>query len=73
MNLEGYMGVTAHFCAQDSHGNLVIRSHLIGFRKLEGSHNGVNMARELLKVIDEVGISHKVSSKQLPRYVYTHL
>lgn len=46
-------------------GDLILKSELLGFRKLDGSHSGVNMGRVFVKVLKEVGILHKVSASIL--------
>jgi len=30
-NCDSYMAVTAHFMAQDGHGQLILKTHLIAF------------------------------------------
>jgi hypothetical protein len=55
------MAITAHYMARDlKNGCLVLKSQLIAFRLMEGSHTGANIANTFLKVVDELGIAHKV-------------
>jgi len=61
-NLNSYMAITAHYMTRHlKNGSLILRSKLIAFRHMEGSHSGGNIADNFLKVIDELGIAHKVS------------
>ncbi len=63
-NLEGYMAVTAHYCNTKDGlgGSLAIESELIAFRRIEGSHTGATLAKELVSVIERVNCLHKVCS-----------
>lgn len=54
------MAITAHYMVRDKNGLLMLKSQLIAFRHMEGSHSGANIADVFLKVIDELGIAHKV-------------
>jgi phosphoribosylcarboxyaminoimidazole (NCAIR) mutase len=54
------MAVTAHFMMKNEKGQLEYRSHLVAFRHVLGSHSGEHLAQEFFKIIDELGISHKV-------------
>jgi hypothetical protein len=60
-NLEGYMAVTAHYCAKASDGRLVLRSQLVAFRHVQGSHSGANLAKTFISVIKEIGCLNRVS------------
>jgi hypothetical protein len=46
------LGIVAHYLTRD----LTTRSLLIGLKKVEGSHTGVNLARYIVPVIQEFGI-----------------
>ena len=68
-NLAPYMGVTAHWVAMGvdesisgSVKRLVLRSELIGFQRIPGSHTGEHLAHVLLSVIYRIGITSKVCS-----------
>lgn len=63
MKLTSYMAITAHFAAYDENGNLVIRSRLIAFRALSGSHTGVNMGSTFLGILKDYNILHKVFTR----------
>lgn len=39
-----------------------LKSELIGFRKLEGAHSGVNLGKVYVQILREAGILHKVRS-----------
>jgi hypothetical protein len=56
------MAVTAHYCAKSSKtGNLVLRSQLVAFRNLQGSHTGVNIGKVFVRIVKEVNCLHKVA------------
>jgi hypothetical protein len=60
------MAITAHYCLEADIGGkkkLTLRSHLIAFRHLEGSHTGQNIAKVFLGVLKEFNIAHKVRFK----------
>ena len=59
------MGVTAHYIVRD-HGNLLLRSGLLAFRHIKGSHTGENLARILFGIIREMEITHRVSGLAFP-------
>lgn len=60
-NLESYMAVTAHYCAKSSKtGNLLLKSQLVAFRNLRGSHTGINIGKEFVRIVKEIGCLHKV-------------
>lgn len=59
-NLTSYMAITAHYCIKDENGNLVVRSRLVAFRHVTGSHSGTNLAQHFMGVIQELGVLHKV-------------
>jgi hypothetical protein len=54
------MAVTAHYCVYDESGNLVVRSHLIAFRHVVGSHSGANLAFHFMTILRELNILHRV-------------
>jgi hypothetical protein len=56
------MAVTAHFMMRDEKHRLVYKTHLIAFRYIGCSHSGANLAREFLKITDELEITIKVIS-----------
>lgn len=56
------MAVTAHYCSKDSRGRLVLRSHLIAFRHISGSHTGENLARYFVEILEDVGATQRVSN-----------
>ena len=66
-NLAAFMGVTAHWLVIKEQSaipgpvkKLVLRSELIGFQYIPGSHTGVHLAHALLKVIDRIQATTKV-------------
>lgn len=60
-DLAGFIGVTAHFIVRDMpDGELVLRSGLLAFRRVRGSHTGENMANILYETIRDAGIEQRV-------------
>ena len=66
-NLTPFMGVTAHWIQVTRDQNaggvnmiLTLRSDLIGFYNVPGSHTGVHLAHAFLHVLDRIDITHKV-------------
>lgn len=61
--LDSYMAVTAHYLVRDkTTRKLQWRSGLVAFRFIEGSHTGVNLGRNFVKILQELGVLHKVLS-----------
>lgn len=58
--MQSFMGVTAHFIAKSPLNVLTLETRLVAFRVLHGSHTGVNLANEFLKVIGEIECLNKV-------------
>lgn len=59
-NLEGYMGVTAHFCADSLDGRLTIQSRLVAFYHVKGIHDGKNLAKIFVQILKELGVLNRV-------------
>ena len=55
--VQGYMGITAHWIDRDWR----LRAELIEFMVVQGSHTGENFAKILVKSLEELGITNKVS------------
>jgi hypothetical protein len=63
-----FLGMTAHWI--EVKGNKwKMRSEVIGFKALSGAHNGENLGRYAVGLLDRVGIMDKNSSKA--RHVLT--
>lgn len=60
LKMTSFMAITAHFVARDERSNLIIRSRLIAFRMVSGSHTGVNLASIFFDILKEYGLLHKV-------------
>lgn len=62
-DLTAFLAVTAHFIVRvgsRSDGQLILRSGLLAFRHISGSHTGENLARVLHKIIKDAGIERRV-------------
>ncbi|KAF5387624.1 hypothetical protein D9615_000715 [Tricholomella constricta] len=59
-SLSSHLAITAHYMVMSSDGHLILRSRLIAFRKLEGSHTGENMAKVLWRVINDLNIVDRI-------------
>jgi hypothetical protein len=61
--LDSYLAVTGHYFVRDKvTRKLIWRSGLLAFRYIEGSHSGVNLAGNFIKIVEELGVLHKVAS-----------
>jgi hypothetical protein len=58
----GFLGVTAHWI-EGKEGKWKMRASVVGFRALSGAHDGKNLGRYLVGVLDRVGILSKTASK----------
>lgn len=52
--------MTAHYMTYNAHGELELRSELIAFRHMPGSHTGAEIAKVMVGILKDVGIAHKV-------------
>jgi hypothetical protein len=66
------MAVTAHYCARAPDGRLVLKSQLVAFRHVQGSHSGVNLARTFVSVVKEIGCLHRVSFRAHWLLLFSH-
>jgi len=60
LNRRSFMAVTAHWVAKGRTNQLELRSALIAFREVDGSHSGENLGQVLFEIIQDVGIAHRV-------------
>ena len=58
----GFQGVTAHWIEVKG-GKWKMRAAVIGFKALSGAHNGENLGRYTVGLLDRVGIMDKKGSK----------
>ena len=59
-NTDGYLAVTGHWIEVGEDKVWHLKSALLGFTKLNNAHNGVRLGQALYRVIDRLGIAHKV-------------
>ena len=60
-NLVSFLGATAHFIVRDMlHDQLILRSGLLAFRHLQGSHTGEHLAEVFYAIIKGAGIERRV-------------
>ena len=59
-NTDGYFAVTGHWIEEASPGVWTLESALLGFVRLNNSHNGMRLGQALFKVVRCVGIENKV-------------
>ena len=69
-NVDGYFVVTGHWIEESSSGGWELQCAVLGFTQLNNSHNGQRLGQALYKIIDRVGIAHKVSSIIAPVAYY---
>lgn len=58
----GFQGVTAHWI-EVKEEKWKMRAAVIGFKALSGAHNGENLGRYTVGLLDRVGIMDRKSSK----------
>ena len=65
-NITSFMAVTAHYIVREADtGRLLLRSGLLAFRHIKGSHTGENLAGIFFKIICDMGILNRVSGTRL--------
>lgn len=73
-NTDGYFAVTGHWIEEPSPGVWKLESALLGFTKLNNSHNGQRLGQTLFKIVDRLEITNKVNLYYLyrcPQLIYT--
>jgi hypothetical protein len=58
MPKAGFQGMTAHWI-EVKEGKWKMKASVIGFKALSGGHNGENLGRHLVGLLDNVGIMDK--------------
>ena len=58
----GFQGMTTHWIAVKE-GKWKLKAAVIGFKALSGGHNGENLRRYLVDLLDQVGIMSKTGTK----------
>ena len=64
-NTDGYLAVTGHWIETRADKSGFLNSALLGFTKLNNAHNGVHLGQALYRIVDHLGITHKVDSISL--------
>jgi hypothetical protein len=59
-NTDGYFSVTGHWIEEPQPGVWEVQSALLGFTRLNNSHNGKHLGGALFKIVDRLGISDRV-------------
>jgi len=59
-NTDGYFAVTGHWIEENIPTVWELKSALLGFTKLNNARNSKRLGGALFKVLDHVGIVHKV-------------
>jgi hypothetical protein len=59
-NTDGYFAVTGHWIEEATPGNWKLESALFGFTRLNNAHNGRRLGGALFRIVDRLGIAHKV-------------
>jgi hypothetical protein len=68
-NSDGYFAVTGHWIEEPSPKVWTLKSALLGFTRLNNAHNGKRLGQALFKIVDRVGISHKVRAHNSPDFI----
>jgi hypothetical protein len=58
-----FQGVTAHWIDVNVEGKWTMKAAVIGFKALSGAHDGENLGRYTVGLLDRVGIMDKKRSK----------
>ena len=61
-NVDAYFAVTSSWTEAVGAGTWEIQMALLGFTWLNNAHNGKRLGQALFKIMDWVGITHKVSN-----------
>ena len=61
-NTEGYFAVTGHWIEESTPSHWELKSALLGFTQVNNAHNGKRLGQALFKIVERVGIEHKVST-----------
>jgi hypothetical protein len=64
-NTDGYFAVTGHWIEENSPMAWECKSALLGFTKVNNAHNGKRLGDALFKILDRIGVAHKVQSTLL--------
>ncbi|OJT04203.1 hypothetical protein TRAPUB_5111 [Trametes pubescens] len=59
-NTDGYFAATGHWIEESAPGVWLSETALLGFVRLNNAHSGVRLGQALFKVVQRVGIEHKV-------------
>ena len=59
----GFQGMTTHWIEVSAEGKWKMRAAIMGFKATSGTHNGENLGRYTVGMLDRVGIMHKTGSK----------
>jgi hypothetical protein len=59
-NTDGCFAVTGHWVEESQPGIWEVQSALLGFTRLNSAHNGKRLGGALFKIVDRLGISHRV-------------
>lgn len=58
-----FQGVTAHWIDVNAEGKWTMKGAVIGFKALSGAHDGENLGRYTVGLLDRVGIMDKKRTK----------
>ena len=61
-NMEGYFAVTGHWIEESTPSHWELKSALLGFTQVNNAHNKKRLGQALFKIVECVGIEHKVST-----------
>lgn len=61
-NRRSYLAITAHWIAKvEGTTALELKSALIAFQRIHGTHDGVSLSKVILELLDRAGVTVKVS------------
>jgi hypothetical protein len=64
-NTDGYFAVTGHWIEETSPAVWEAQEALLGFTRLNNSHNGKRLGQALFKIIRRLGIERNVSDMNI--------
>jgi len=59
-NTDAYFAVTGHWIEESRPGVWEIQNALLGFTRVNSAHNGKRLGGALFKIVDGLGIAHRV-------------
>lgn len=62
MNTDVYFAITGSWMQENLPSMWEVKTVLLGFTQMNNAHNGIRLGQALYKVVQHLGIAHKVRS-----------